>query len=302
MNAQTYVDENDKTLKTAARKFREQGFAILPGWLDAGWLLKLQAHTEKLTNLELAPASAAPLTDLEPLQLDGKPVVQRVRKPYEVDDFFFDLASCPQVVSLLEPLLGPNIRLHHGKINVKAPQVGSPLEWHQDWAFIPHSNQSMAIISILIDDCPAEKGPVQFIAGSHTGPLHPHHHDEVFVGAIDSQEIDLSLAQAAIGPPGTVTIHHPMMIHGSGLNQGNGPRRMLFLEYAAADAWPLFYGVDWSEFNQRMICGETTHTMRFTESSVRMPYPNASEGQGRIYDLQRSFSKRHFSIPGEPHD
>ncbi|MFK7965468.1 MAG: phytanoyl-CoA dioxygenase family protein [Burkholderiaceae bacterium] len=275
----------------------QDGFAVLHEYLDTQCLSRLRISTDALLNPDTAPPGSPELTDYEPLLLDGQNVVQRIRKPYLLDPLFFDLARSDQILSLLRPIIGPDIRLHHGKINIKAATVGSPLEWHQDWAFIPHSNQSMAIVSILIDDCAPENGPLQFVPGTHNERLHNHHHDGVFVGAIDPTDLDLEKAIPTIGRAGTITVHHPMTVHGSGMNTGNSPRRMLFLEYAAADAWPLFYGVEWAEFNARMMCGVTTNKMRFSESEVRMPFPNGSEGQGRIYDLQRTFHKRYFETP-----
>lgn len=279
------------------QRFHDDGFAVCAGALDAALLAALREQADRLTDAEGITQAVRPFIDLEPELLDGRSVVQRVRRPHDADPFFFELARSPALLSVLRPLLGENIRLHHSKINVKAPRVGSPLEWHQDWAFIPHTNDSLAIVSIMIDDCAAHSGPLQVIPGSHRGPLHPHHHDGIFVGAIDPALLDLSAARPVTGPAGTLTVHHPMAVHGSGFNLGTGPRRVLFLEYAAADAWPLFYGVEWGDFNRRMVCGEPTAEMRMEALHVRMPHPSGTEVQGRIYDQQRRFVKRHFTAP-----
>jgi len=278
-------------------RFHRDGFAVCTGALDAALLALLRERADRLTDADGMTPALRPFIDLEPELLDGRSVVQRVRRPHDVDPFFFELAGSPALLSVLRPLLGGNIRLHHSKINVKAPRVGSPLEWHQDWAFIPHTNGSLAIVSILIDDCMAHSGPLQLIPGSHRGPLHPHHQDGVFVGAIDPALLDLSTARPVTGPAGTTTVHHPMTVHGSGFNLGQGPRRVLFLEYAAADAWPLFYGVEWGDFNRRMVCGESTADVRMEPLQVRMPHPSGTDVQGRIYDQQRRFLKRHFTAP-----
>jgi ectoine hydroxylase-related dioxygenase (phytanoyl-CoA dioxygenase family) len=282
------------------RRFEQDGYAVLHDALSPDLLTQLRERTERLTDPDQLPAEAAEWVDFEPELLEGRRVVQRVRRPYQADPFFFELARSPELLRLVRPLLGDNLRLHHGKINVKPPRVGSPLEWHQDWAFIPHSNDSLAIVSVLIDNCDAINGPLQLMPGSHLGPLHPHHHDGVFVGAIDPATLALDQARAVTGRAGTVTMHHPMTVHGSGFNRGNRLRRVLFYEYAAADAWPLFYGVEWAEFNARMVCGTPTDEMRLEPVRVRMPYPTASQGQGRIYDQQRQFDKRHFRSADAP--
>jgi phytanoyl-CoA hydroxylase len=274
--------------------FEADGVAVCGDALDGALLAALRERTDRLTDADAIPEAARAYVDLEPDRLDGRAVVQRVRRPYAVDPFFMEFARSEALLSLVRPLIGPNVRLHHGKINVKAPRVGSPLEWHQDWAFIPHTNPSLAIVSVLIDDCRPQSGPLQVLRASHRGPLLPHHHDGLFVGAIDPALLDFSRSIAVTGPAGTVAVHHPMAIHGSGFNRTDAPRRVLFFEYAATDAWPLFYGVEWADYQRRVVCGRASAEVRMEPVPVRMPHPSGSEVQGRIYEQQRSFAKRWF--------
>ena len=44
------------------------------------------------------------------------------------------------------------MRLHGSKLNMKAPKYGSPVEWHQDWAFYPHTNDDILAIGVMLDD------------------------------------------------------------------------------------------------------------------------------------------------------
>ena len=56
------------------------------------------------------------------------------------------------------------------KINIKAPEYGAAVEWHQDWAFYPHTNDDLLAIGVALDDCEEENGPLMVIPGSHKGP------------------------------------------------------------------------------------------------------------------------------------
>ena len=51
--------------------------------------------------------------------------------------------------------------------------------------------------------------------------------------------MDVSQAVPLVGPAGSITIHHVRAIHGSALNTSDRDRRLLLLQYRAADAWPL---------------------------------------------------------------
>jgi len=275
--------------------FERDGFVVLPGFLPADLCTRLRLETDHA----MAPAALAPdegpVFDFEPVPDGAARVLQRIRKPHNVSPFFNQLARSAILLDLVEALIGPQIRLHHSKINIKAPGVGSPLEWHQDWAFIPHSNAGLVIMSIFIDDCPEIKGPMLMLPGSHKQGLRDHHHDGLFYGAIDPDLLAIDQAKTAVGPPGTVTLHHPFTVHGSGHNRSDALRRILFYEYAAADAWPLFYGVDWPEYEARLLRGQSCNTPRFEPLPVKMPHPTPAAGTGKIYAQQRQFAKKYFT-------
>ena len=52
---------------------------------------------------------------------------------------------------------------------MKSAQYGSPVEWHQDWAFYPHTNDDMLAIGVLLDDCDLANGPMLVTPGTHIG-------------------------------------------------------------------------------------------------------------------------------------
>jgi ectoine hydroxylase-related dioxygenase (phytanoyl-CoA dioxygenase family) len=210
-----------------------------------------------------------------------------------------ELARHPTILQVVERLIGPSIRLNHSKINMKSAEGGAALEWHQDWAFAPHTNMSTCVASVMIDDADADNGAMQVLAGSHRGPLIEHHdEDGYFVGVIapDAPEMDLSTAKMLSGPAGTVAFHHPLTIHGSGINRSGRQRRILFLEYAASDAFPLFYPVDWSDYDSRIVKGAPTSLVRVEPNPIKLPFP--SRAGSSIYKVQVTAKKRFFVAAG----
>jgi ectoine hydroxylase-related dioxygenase (phytanoyl-CoA dioxygenase family) len=132
------------------------------------------------------------------------------------------------------------------------------------------------------------------ISGSHLGPLHDHHgEDGFFDGAIPAQVLDLAAAKPLLGPAGTVAFHHPMTVHGSGLNLSGGSRRILFLEYAASDAFPLFYNVDWAEYNSRIVAGPESSAVRVEANAVKLPFPTRAGSS--IYKIQATSGAKSFA-------
>ena len=68
---------------------------------------------------------------------------------------------------------------------MKSGGFGSPVEWHQDWAFYPHTNQDVLAVGILLDDMDADNGPLMMAPSSHRGPVFGYHSDGAFCGAIN---------------------------------------------------------------------------------------------------------------------
>ena len=44
---------------------------------------------------------------------------------------------------MLQKLWGPAIRFDVSKLNLKSAGYGAPVEWHQDWAFYPQTNDDV---------------------------------------------------------------------------------------------------------------------------------------------------------------
>jgi ectoine hydroxylase-related dioxygenase (phytanoyl-CoA dioxygenase family) len=286
-------------MNALAEEFRTQGFVKLEGLFDPAALAALLAKTEAV----LARAHGIPgedaVFDVEDTHRPDRPRVRRIKKPHNVDPLYWAMAKYPALVEAVQALIGADLRLHHSKINTKSPKWGSPLEWHQDWAFIPHSNQDLCIAAVMLDAVDEGNGPMLVIPGSHRGGLLDHHDPEGwFAGAIDPDRLDLDAAVPLVGPPGTVTLHHPLLVHGSALNKSERERRLLFYEYAAADAWPLIYGVDWPEYAGRMVAGTAKPGIRLEDVPVKMPHPVRTAGS--IYNNQRDLKSRFFETYQEP--
>jgi len=236
--------------------------------------------------------------DLEPGHRPEAPRVRRIKTPHKNHPLFWQIARLPKLVGVLGQLLGPSgVRLHGSKINLKEPHYGSPVEWHQDWAFYPHSNDDVLAVGVMLDDMLPENGPLLVLPGSHRGPVHDHHLDGYFVGAMDPTRValDFSRAVALTAPAGSMSFHHVRLVHGSAQNISQRPRQLLLYEYSAADAWPLMGIKSVDDFNARLVAGAPTIAPRLTQVPVRMPLPPAPR-QGSIYENQTLAKNRYFAI------
>lgn len=276
--------------------YHNHGYVVAPGLLDADETRRLRELTDRIEASAVGLTEDDAVFDFEASHTPDAPRIQRIKKPNRVDPFYRALAAHPRILSLVSALIGSNIRLNHSKINMKTARVGAPLEWHQDWAFAPHTNMSTCVVSVMIDACVEDNGPVLVVPGSHAQRLLEHHADGRFVGAVvdDGGAMpDYARAEALLGPAGSVAIHHPLAVHGSAANRSGAPRRILFLEYAATDAFPLFYHVDWDEYDGRIVSGPPTSMARLEPVEVKLPFPNHTTGS--IYKTQTALAGRFFA-------
>ena len=202
---------------------------------------------------------------------------------------------------MLKDLWG-SVRFDTGKLNMKSAGYGAPVEWHQDSAFYPHTNDDLAAVGIMLDDYEIENGPMMVIPGSHQGPVWDHHGpDGRFCGAIDPTRSDIEFSRAVpcLGKAGSITVHHVRAVHGSATNLSGKERRFLLFQYRAADAWPLLgFAAGIEKFDTLLLAGSPTLTPRLAPVPVRLPLPPA-EYQGSIYENQRAAGRRFFETAAE---
>ncbi len=280
--------------------YREQGYLVVERLIPEDLLSELRVQVDQKV------ADAAKVTendavyDLEDSHAPGSPRVRRLKTPHDYLPAAAALARQSSVLEVLHALLGNAVRLQTSKLNMKAQGFGAPVEWHQDWAFYPHTNDDLLAAGVLMDDCTLENGPLMVIPGSHKGPIYDHHSNGYFCGAINPKRCDLDFRNAVplTGPAGTVSFHHVRMVHGSAMNRSNRPRRLLLFQYTAADAWPLVEPVDdIKAYDDNLLSGTPTIEPRVEAVPIRLPLPPAPHA-GSIYENQRGLENRFF----EHHD
>ena len=277
--------------------YKRDGLVVIPDVLGADTLAEVRKVIAELVAGSASTLEHTDVYDLEPGHTAEDPKVRRIKAPHKVHAIFDEIVRSKPVIDILTQLMGPGLRLHGSKLNMKSARYGSPVEWHQDWAFYPHSNDDILAIGVLLDDTDLSNGPMLVVPGTHTGEVWNHHgEDGCFAGLIDPDLIKDEIARAVpcMGKAGSVSFHHVRALHGSALNTSDRSRNLLLYEVAASDAWPLMGVKDFDEFNSRLLSGDVVVTPRLADVPVRMPLPPAKL-QGSIYETQSAAKKSYFT-------
>jgi ectoine hydroxylase-related dioxygenase (phytanoyl-CoA dioxygenase family) len=222
--------------------YDEHGYIAFPEMLDLSEVEVLRAATaELLDEARRLPDDVDATEKFSYTRSEtGERHVRRIFNPIAHHQVFQDLAVHPRILDAVESLIGPNIQLHHSKLNLKPPASRQArFEWHQDYPFFPHSNYDLVAVVVHIDESTEENGCLRVIPGSHKfGPReHMFSADGAFSSQIKDQTNipDESRWLSVTSPAGGIEMHHCNMLHSSRANRGSSPRSAVILQYRAAD-------------------------------------------------------------------
>lgn len=235
----------------------------------AGWVEESRRETGPYG----AMIDGRPRFDVEPGHTVERPALRRVSSPQDVSAAHHDVMTASGMVEAVADLIGPNVKLHHAKINSKLPRTPTKVEWHQDFPFTPHSNDDLITALLMVDEVTEANGPLEVVPGSHRGPIEPLWHDGRFTGAVSPEVTARCIADAVLctGKAGSVCLMHTRLLHGSAPNASDAARTLFIVVYAAEDAVPLCDNPVPSPTEGLLVAGVVTGTVRTTPYAMRLP-------------------------------
>lgn len=286
---------------SAAQKafYADNGYLLVEDVVTGAQLKKLQDITYGLIDDSRKVSESNDRFDLDKGHSAAAPRLTRIKLPHKQDPYFWEILTQSKVTNVLTDLLGDDTTLITAKLNTKAPGGGQAVEWHQDWAFYPHTNDDLLAFGLMLEDVTLDNGPLMVVPGTHRGPLLSHQSNGVFCGAIDPDDplFEKDKAVTLTGKAGSMTVHHVRTLHGSAPNLSDRNRLILFYEMARADAWPILGGGSyihslgqrkfWDDLQNRVVTGKPSLQPRLEPVPVAMPLPPAKDNSS-IFKTQQS--------------
>ena len=277
------LDEDQKA------HYRREGSLVVDEVLGADDLVELDEVIREVVTTAIATGEAERQLEVEPADTGPNPALRRIIQPYERHPGFRSIAHDPRIVDRVESLIGPNLELHHSKLNWKPAQVGSPVAWHQDLSYYPHSNDSVLAVLIYLDVATEANGCLQVLPRRHGEYLDHAAPNGEFAGRLADETIANFEPDLLAAPAGSAIFLHGLTPHASLPNHSPTDRRTLIFAYRAGDAYPLFYGsrTAHDEHGCRPIRGHRARNARFGGPAPIVPHINTSSS---LYDIQSSTS------------
>ena len=285
------------------RFYAENGYLMVEDAVTPEQLARLRDITYRLIDASRTVDESDAVYDLDRGHGPDSPRLTRIKLPHKQDPYFWEILTNSAVTEVLNDLLGSDTTIITSKLNTKAPGGGAAVEWHQDWAFYPHTNDDLLAFGLMLEDVDAANGPLMVIPGTHRGPVLSHEANGVFAGAIDPEDplFQKDKAVTLTGKAGSMTVHHCRTLHGSAPNVSDRARLILFYECARADAWPILGASSyihelgqrrfWQDLQDRVVTGRPCLTPRLEPVPVRMPLPPPPDNTS-IFKTQQSAGQR----------
>ncbi len=133
------------------------------------------------------------------------------------------------------PLVGTgDARLYWEQAVAKPPQARTELPWHQDNGYTPLIPEQYLTCWLALDDAEVDNGCLWVIPGSHTQGTVTHHNGAgPFRVGHDGPDVDGIAVPVARG---SVLVFSSLLMHRSGPNVTDRPRRAWILQYCSAAA------------------------------------------------------------------
>ena len=266
-------------------QFNREGYTVHRGLLSPDEVGAFLQDIETISRGNTLANHDKTRLEMEPTQPPDGTRVRRIYEPCTYYPSFRALSESEKLLSSVEQLFGPDLTFHYSKINMKPPEIGSVVEWHQDLSYYPLTNGDSLAVLFYLDDADRSNGCLTVIPGQHRGRLMNHMRDGLFQGKI-TEPVDTSLGVPVEGKAGSAIFMHAMTPHASTTNTSNRWRRTLILSYRAADAFPIYCGASTKniEMHSRHVWGKPAAVARF--SFTEFPMPIRPEAAASLYELQ----------------
>ena len=156
------------------------------------------------------------------------------------DPFWLSLCAHDKLVDIAAAFLGTgDIALFASHYVVKMSETGKAIHWHQDGSYWPLDPMEVISLWLAVDDSTVENGCMQVVPYSHSDGLSVtnlssgdfNRNVSDYEDKVHLTETQVSSIENVELKAGSISIHHPMLIHGSLANHSEKRRAGLTLRY-----------------------------------------------------------------------
>ncbi len=133
-----------------------------------------------------------------------------------------------KILDAVESLIGKNILICGTTLFIKNPNEDGYVSFHQDAKYIGLKPYNWVTAWIAVTDANEENGCMRMWSGSHKSELKYHNQkfdkNNLLTRGQTIENVPINKTTPVILKAGQMSLHHPTIVHGSGLNKSNDRR------------------------------------------------------------------------------
>ena len=145
-----------------------------------------------------------------------------------ISPVFDKICHNSKILDAVESLIGKNILICGTTLFIKNPNEKGFVSFHQDAKYIGLEPHNWVTAWVAVTDANEENGCMRMWSGSHKNDLQYHNEkfneNNLLTRGQTVENVPLEKTDPIILNAGQMSLHHPKIVHGSGLNKSNDRR------------------------------------------------------------------------------
>ncbi|GAA6099632.1 phytanoyl-CoA dioxygenase, peroxisomal [Tachysurus ichikawai] len=241
-----YTFDTDVLSPEQRLAYEENGFILIKNLVSEEDIDRFRNEFERICKRDVKIPGLVIMRDVSIAKsefVQGEKAVTKLQD-FQEDPELFRYCSLPQILKYVECFMGPNIMAMHTMLINKPPDTGKKTSrhpMHQDLHYFPFRPADRIVCAwTAMEKVNRQNGCLVVLPGTHKGSLKEHIYPEweggvnkMYHGIKDYNSnhprVHLEMEK------GDTVFFHPLLIHGSGMNQTQGFRKAISCHYASSD-------------------------------------------------------------------
>uniref|UniRef100_A0AAQ4PZV8 Phytanoyl-CoA dioxygenase, peroxisomal n=1 Tax=Gasterosteus aculeatus aculeatus TaxID=481459 RepID=A0AAQ4PZV8_GASAC len=243
-----YTDDTDLLTPDQRLFYEKNGFILIKNLVSDEDIDRFRKEFERVCRREVKIPGMVVMRDVAIAKSEFVPDQKAVSKlqDFQEDPELFRYCSLPEILKYVECFTGPNIMAMHTMLINKPPDAGKKTSrhpMHQDLHYFPFRPADRIVCSwTAMERVDRKNGCLVVLPETHTSTLREHDYPQ-WEGGVNKmyhgvRDYDPALPRVHLEmEKGDTVFFHPLLIHGSGMNQTKGFRKAISCHYASADCY-----------------------------------------------------------------
>ena len=145
-----------------------------------------------------------------------------------ISPIFNKICLNKNILDAVQSIIGKNILICGTTLFIKNPNEKGFVSYHQDAKYIGLEPHNWVTVWLAVTDTNEHNGCMRMLPGSHKENLKSHEqkfdNNNLLTRGQTIKGVPLDKTEPVILKAGQVSLHHPLVVHGSGLNKSNDRR------------------------------------------------------------------------------